>query len=236
MGSDPHRANILLPEERLVGVGAACIERRARRRRGLRDTVGVPLPRIRLGAQAHPAAEPRDRSGSQPPGRVQLLTTRLVEPALRCADVSLDIDGARILDGVSWEVQRRRALGRARLERRGQDDAAAHRRALPAPVVGNGRRARPAPRPHRRAHAAGTHRVLVARARGAARTVDDRAPGRDDRPLRRARAVVAPSTPTPIERRATRAAARVALRGARRPQVPDAVGRRAPDECCSRAR
>ena len=149
------------------------------------------------------------------------------QPVLRCTGVSLVLDGAHDPRRHRLDGRARRALGRARRERRGQDDAAAGRRALPASVVGHRRRARPDASAAPTCARSRTHRVLLPRARGPARTVDDRGRGRDDRALRRARAVVAPLHRRRSRPRA-RAARRVAVRRARRPRVPDAVGRRTP--------
>ena len=57
--------------------------------------------------------------------------------------------------------------------------AAAYRRALPTPFVGHDRGARPTAGSHGRAHTARAHCVLLPRARGPTRTVDERDRGGD---------------------------------------------------------
>ena len=55
--------------------------------------------------------------------------------ALRLEGVSVVRDGTEILADVDWCVDARRAVGRHRPERLGQDDAAADRRRAAAPVA-----------------------------------------------------------------------------------------------------
>ena len=107
MHSPEHRANMLLPQGQLVGIAALCSGGKLIVVEDFAIKMGAPLP---PAGQAHPAARTRS---SPPTGRRALLTPArasryahaLVSSALDCSHISLDLDGTRVLDDVSWEVR-----------------------------------------------------------------------------------------------------------------------------------
>ena len=96
--------------------------------------------------------------------------------ALLCSHITLDIDGTRILDDVTWEIRAGErwvvlgpnGAGKTTLLR----IAALYQHPTSGTVDVLGQRLGRTRRPH----AARTHRVLVPRARGAPRTEHDRSP------------------------------------------------------------
>ena len=116
-----------------------------------------------------------------------------MDAALHCSHVTLDIDGARILDDVTWEVAPRRALGGARARTaRARPRCCAIAALYQHPTSGTvdvlGQRLGRCDVRTLRERIAFSSPALAARLEPSMTA----AAGRDDRALRRARAVVAP--------------------------------------------
>ena len=184
----------------LRGMGGVGRAHRALRRHGPRrpaDRLHRPGPldgRRRHRGRAAPPTSATPCAAALATGRphvLELPITRLSRPPLRLSGVRVVRDGDRAARRHRLAGRARRALGGARPQRLGQDDAAARRVALPAPERrrrGGGRRAA---RAHRRARPAHADRPGQPRLRRPAAPAAHRHRGRDDGPLRRPRAVVA---------------------------------------------
>ena len=182
-GSRPRRASCTrpitgrtccCPRASSSGIGAACCHGKLVVVEDFAIKMGAPLP---PAGQAIPPTltDRRHRTRAAPTARRHgAVTTLAAREPPRCLLAHLarprrDAHPRRRQLG----GRRRRALGRARPQRRGQDDAAAHRGALPAPDERHRRRARPAARPLRRPDPARADRVLVAGARRPPRAEHD---------------------------------------------------------------